>query len=172
LPYIWGFPGIAKLLGRRSGAAWCSYSLSSQCWGRRGADAGARQFHSGLHPCSSLVPSLHHGLIRRLRRSGLLSHLAAMASSVVLVPAAFSAAAAAIETSLAIEADPLLPNQPGAVDTATLRLGNDVVATLGACCPNSGGPLTMDPSLWNCLILLYRGTLSSSNDTSVSLSAI
>jgi hypothetical protein len=32
------------------------------------------------------------------------------------------------------------------------------------------GPLIVDPPLWNCLVLLCRGTLSSSDDTSISLS--
>jgi hypothetical protein len=51
-------------------------------------------------------------------------------------------------------------------------LGYSVVATPGACCPESGGPLIVDPPLRNYLILLYRGTLSSFDDTSVSLSMI
>jgi hypothetical protein len=54
---------------------------------------------------------------------------AAMASSIVLVSAAFSATAAATETSLAIEADQLLLNPLGAVDVATLGSGCNSVAT-------------------------------------------
>jgi hypothetical protein len=47
---------------------------------------------------------------------------ATTASSVVLILTAFSAATAAVETSLAVEADLLLPNPPGATDAATLGL--------------------------------------------------
>jgi hypothetical protein len=35
--------------------------------------------------------------------------------------------------------------------------------------PNSWGPLTVDPPLWNCFVLLCRGTSSSSDNTSVLL---
>jgi hypothetical protein len=72
---------------------------------------------------------------------------ATVASSAVLISAAFSATAATAETSLAIEADPLQPDPLGAVDVTTLGPGCDAVATPGACCPNSGGPLTVDLSL-------------------------
>jgi hypothetical protein len=97
---------------------------------------------------------------------------ATTASSAVLISAAFSAATAAVETSLAVEADLLLPNPLGATDAATLGSGRGVVATPGACYPDNGGPLTVDPPLRSCLILLCRGTSSSSDDTLVSLSTI
>jgi hypothetical protein len=64
----------------------------------------------------------------------------------------------------------LPPDPPGAIDTATLGLGCSVVATTGTYCPDSRGLLAVDPPLQNCLMLLCRGTSSSSNDTSVSLS--
>jgi hypothetical protein len=97
---------------------------------------------------------------------------ATVTSSVVIVSVASSVVVAAAETSLAVKAGLLLSDLLGIVDAATLGSGYSAVATLGAYCPNSEGPLTMDPPLRNCLILLYRGTSSSSDDTSVSLSMI
>jgi hypothetical protein len=61
------------------------------------------------------------------------------------------------ETSLAVKVDPLPPDPSGAINVATLGLGYGVVAALGACCPDSRGPLIVDQPLWNCLILLCRG---------------
>jgi hypothetical protein len=90
---------------------------------------------------------------------------AAVASSTVLISASFSAATTAVETSLSVWVDPL-----GAINAATLRSGCGALATLGTYCPDSGAPLIVDPPLQNCLILLYRGTSSSSDDTSISLS--
>jgi hypothetical protein len=89
----------------------------------------------------------------------------AAASSTVFVLAAFSATATAAKTSLTIKADP-----SGAINTATLGSGCSAVATPGPCCPNSEGPLTVDPPLWNYLVLLCRGTSSCSDDTSILLS--
>jgi hypothetical protein len=61
------------------------------------------------------------------------------------------------ETSLAVKVDPLPPDPSGAINVATLGLGYGVVAALGACCPDSRGPLIVDQPLRNCPILLYRG---------------
>jgi hypothetical protein len=98
---------------------------------------------------------------------------AVMASYDVLASAAFSAIIdAATEASLTVEVDPSLSEPPGIVDALALGSGYSAVATPGACCPNNGGPLTMDPPLRDGLILLCRGTSSSSDDTSVLLSTI
>jgi hypothetical protein len=91
-----------------------------------------------------------------------------MTSSVVLV----SSPTAAIETSLAVEADPMPLNLSGAIDAATIGLGCGAMAAPGTCCLDSGGPLIVDPPLWNYLILLCKGTSAPSDDTSVSLSMI
>jgi hypothetical protein len=101
---------------------------------------------------------------------------AAAASSIILTSVAFSTVVdAAAKASRDVEVDPLPSDPPGAIDAiavVALRSGRSATATLGACCPNSGGPLTVDPPLWNDLIFLYRGTSSSSDDTSVPLSTI
>jgi hypothetical protein len=60
---------------------------------------------------------------------------------------AFSATAATAKTSLAVELDPLLPYPLGVIDAATLGSSCDIVAALGACCPDSGAPLIVDPTL-------------------------
>jgi hypothetical protein len=90
----------------------------------------------------------------------------AAVSSAVLISATFSTAATAAETSHAIRVDP-----PSGVDVTTLEPGYGAVAALGVCCPDSEGSLTVDPPLWNCLILLCRVT-STSDDSSASLSTI
>jgi hypothetical protein len=94
-------------------------------------------------------------------------------SSVVLTSVAFSAIAdVAAEASLATEVDPSPSDPLGAINAAALGSGRGAVTTVGAFYPNDGGPLSADSPLWNGLILLCRGTPSSSDDTSVSLSTI
>jgi hypothetical protein len=95
----------------------------------------------------------------------------AAVSSAVLISATFSTATTAAETSHAIKVDPLQLDLPSGVDVTTLEPGYGAVAALGVCCPDSEGSLTVDPPLWNCLILLCRVT-STSDDSSASLSTI
>jgi hypothetical protein len=95
-----------------------------------------------------------------------------VASSTVLVSVASSDSAAAAKTSLAVKVDLLPPDTSGTINAATLESGCGAMAAPGTCCPDSRGPLTVDPPLWNCNILLYRDTSSSSDDTSISLSMI
>jgi hypothetical protein len=98
---------------------------------------------------------------------------AAVASSAILALTAFSAVAdAANEAYLAVEVHSIPSDPSGAVITTALESGRGAMAASGACCPDSGGPLTTDLSLQNSLILLYRGASSSSDITSVSLSMI
>jgi hypothetical protein len=66
------------------------------------------------------------------------STFATVASSAVLILAAFSPTVAPVKTSLAVEVDPLPPNPLGTVDAATLKSGCGAVAAPGTCCPDSG----------------------------------
>jgi hypothetical protein len=59
-------------------------------------------------------------------------------SAATFATVAFSATVAGAETSLAVEADLLPPDLPGAINAAKLWSGCAPVATLGACCPNRG----------------------------------
>jgi hypothetical protein len=69
-----------------------------------------------------------------------------VASSTILISAAFSVTVTAIETFLTIKVNQLPPDPPGTID-ATIGSGCGAVAALGAYCPDSGGPLTVDPTL-------------------------
>jgi hypothetical protein len=98
---------------------------------------------------------------------------ATMALSVVLTSVAFSAVAdAATEASLVVKVNSLSSDPPSAVNAATLVYGYGAAAASGVYWPDSGVPLTTDPSLQNILILLWRGVSSSTDDISVSLSTI
>jgi hypothetical protein len=77
-----------------------------------------------------------------------------MASSAIYVSAAFSiAAAAAAETTLTVEADPL-PSNPSSTVDAIIESGYGSVEAPEAYYPNIGGPLIVDPPSRDCLILL------------------
>jgi hypothetical protein len=96
----------------------------------------------------------------------------ATTSSTILVSAAFSGTTTAAKTSLAVEVYPPPQNPLGAIDAATLVSGCGAVAVPRTRCLDSWGPLTVDPPLWNCLLLLCWGSSFSSDDSSVLLSTI
>jgi hypothetical protein len=97
-----------------------------------------------------------------------------MASSATAFTAASSTALfiAASSVAFAVKVDLVPPDPPSVVDVATLRPSHSAAAASRACYPDSGGPLTVDLSLQNSLILLCRGMASSFDDTSVLLSMI
>jgi hypothetical protein len=84
--------------------------------------------------------------------------------------AAFLAVVAATSPSnVVIDSLPLDP--PGTVTATIFRIGCAVGAYFGACCPDSGTPSTMDPSLQTSLILFTREIVPS-DDVLVSLDGL
>jgi hypothetical protein len=192
-----GFSSTVEPLGRRSGAARCSRLLDPTVGPREEPDSNATNHVEVLAAATPrpavfiviasvaafatassatfIITALSTATLCAVTLSATtfvvmasLVVFAVVASSTILVLVAFSGAAAAVETSIAIEVDPPPSDPLDDINAATLGSGCGVVAALGTCCPDSGGSLTVDPPLLNCLLLLYRGTSSSSDDTSVS----
>jgi hypothetical protein len=81
--------------------------------------------------------------------------------TIVATATYLTATMAATVASLIVVADLPPPDLLDTVVTATFRSGCGAVAFLGACCPNSGGPPTTDPSPRISLVLLSGGAISS-----------
>jgi hypothetical protein len=166
-----GFLGAAELPRGRSGAAQHSRSRGSRNRGRRGAGAEPHQSHGGSRHCrprstvfnvvafataalsaaafvtvalSATTLSIAAFTTTTLSATTFVATTssAALADVVSFVVLVLTVTATTADTSLAVEADP-----PSAVDAATLESGCGAVAAPGACCPDSGDPLTVDPPL-------------------------